>query len=159
MTIPAHLSTYLAQRDARYDIFPHERSRNSAETARSAHVHPSQLAKSVLLEDEAGCVMAVIPADQTVMVDELARMLGRRRLRLSDESRIAMLLGDCDRGAVPAVGMAWNIETIVDDELESNDMIYIEGGDHQHLLRMSGEQFRQLMSEQRHGHFCKLPSH
>ncbi|HEX2009871.1 MAG TPA: YbaK/EbsC family protein [Roseateles sp.] len=159
MAIPSHLSTYLDQRGARYDICPHERSRSSAEAARNAHVPASQLAKSVMLEDEAGCVLAVIPADQTVMVGELARMLGRRKLRLADESRISMLFGDCDRGALPAVGMAWGIETIVDEELESNEVVYMEGGDHQHLLRMSRDQFRALMCEQAHGHFCKLPSH
>ncbi|UUZ70017.1 hypothetical protein LP416_12900 [Polaromonas sp. P2-4] len=36
---------------------------------------PCHLAKSVILEDDFGYVMAVIPADKTVMVGELARML------------------------------------------------------------------------------------
>ncbi len=159
MSIPSHLSTYLDQRGARYEICAHEHSRTSAETARSAHVLPHQLAKSVILEDETGCVMAVIPADKTVMVGELARLLGRKELRLADESRIAMLFADCDLGAVPPVGMAWGIETIIDDELEDNDVVYMEGGDHERLLRMSHDQFHSLMSSQRHGRFCRAPLH
>lgn len=159
MSIPSQLSSYLDQRGARYEICAHEHSRTSAETARSAHVLPNQLAKSVILEDEAGCVMAVIPADKTVMVGELARMLGRKELRLADESRIAMLFADCDLGAIPPVGMAWGIETIVDDELEANDVVYMEGGDHERLLRMSHEQFHALMSSQQHGRFCRAPMH
>jgi Ala-tRNA(Pro) deacylase len=159
MSIPSHLSSYLDQRSTRYEICAHEHSRTSAETAHSAHVLPNQLAKSVILEDEAGCVMAVIPADKVVMVGELARMLGRKELRLADESRIAMLFADCDLGAIPPVGMAWGIETIVDDELEANDVVYMEGGDHERLLRMSHEQFHTLMSSQQHGHFCKAPMH
>jgi len=159
MSIPSYLSSYLDQRSTRYEICAHEHSRTSAETAHSAHVLPNQLAKSVILEDEAGCVMAVIPADKVVMVGELARMLGRKELRLADESRIAMLFADCDLGAIPPVGMAWGIETIVDDELEANDVVYMEGGDHERLLRMSHEQFHALMSSQQHGHFCRAPMH
>lgn len=159
MSIPSPLSSYLDQRGTRYEICAHAYSRTSAETARSAHVPPNQLAKSVVLEDDSGCLMAVIPADKTVMVGELARMLGRKELRLADEDRIALLFDDCDRGAVPSVGMAWGIETVVDDELEARDVVYMEGGDHERLLRMSHDQFHDLMSSQPHGHFCKTPTH
>ncbi|MGH8831514.1 MAG: aminoacyl-tRNA deacylase, partial [Polaromonas sp.] len=143
MSISSQLSSYLDQRGARYEICAHEHSRTSAESARSAHVPPNQLAKSVILEDDKGCVMAVIPADKTVMVGELSRLLGRQQLRLADESRIATLFEDCDLGAVPPVGMAWGIETIVDDELEASDVVYLEGGDHERLLRMSHDQFHE----------------
>jgi Ala-tRNA(Pro) deacylase len=159
MSIPPRLSSYLDQRGARYEVYAHELSRTSAETARTAHVPPHQLAKSVLLEDDAGCVMAVVPADKTVALGQLAALLGRRELRLADESRVASLFTDCDRGAVPPVGMAWGIETVVEDELDANDVVYLEGGDHERLLRMSREQFQQLMSAARHGHFCKTPTH
>ena len=159
MSIPTHLYSYLDQRGARYEICPHEHSRTSAETARSAHVPQHQLAKSVVLEDEAGCLMAVIPADKAVMLGELARLLGRKELRLAYESRIAMLFEDCDLGAVPPVGMAWGIETIVDDELDASEVVYLEGGDHERLVKMSHDQFHMLMSAQKHGHFCKTPTH
>ena len=159
MTIPLRLSSYLDQRGTDYDICAHEHSRTSAETARAAQVLPHQLAKSVLLEDDSGYLMAVVPADRSVMLGQLAELLGRRELRLSDERRIELLFKDCDRGAVPPVGMAWGIETIVDDELEANDVVYMEGGDHERLLRMSHDQFHALMSAARHGHFCKTPLH
>lgn len=159
MSIPTRLSSYLDQRGARYEIQAHELSRSSAETARAAHVLPRQVAKSVLLEDDDGCVMAVLPADRTVQLGELADMLGRKELHLASEERIASVLPDCERGAVPPVGMAWGIETVVDDELEANDVVYLECGDHQRLLRMSREEFRELMSDAQHGHFAKERFH
>lgn len=155
MSIPTRLSSYLDQCGARYEIYAHDPSRSSAETARAAHVLPRQLAKSVLLEDDDGCVMAVLPADKTVQVGELAEMLGRKELRLADEERIASIFADCERGAMPPVGMAWGIETVVDDDLEDNDVVYLEGGDHKRLLCMSREQFHELMSRAQHGHFGK----
>lgn len=159
MSIPSRLSSYLDQRGVRYDTLTHEPSRSSAETARMAQVLPHQLAKSVIVEDDAGCVMVVLPADRTVMLGHLSLLLGRKELRLADESRIAQLLEDCDRGAVPPVGMAWGIETIIDDELEASDIVYMEGGDHERLLQMSHQQFHELMRTARHGHFCKKPLH
>jgi Ala-tRNA(Pro) deacylase len=159
MSIPAQLSRYLEQRGASYEVCAHIHSRSSAQTARTAHVPQQQLAKSVVLEDEAGCVMAVIPADKMVMLGEIARLLGRRQLHLADEDRIAMLFEDCDLGAVPAVGMAWGVETVIDDELEAKDTVYIEGGDHERLLKMSHEQFHGLMRMQKHGRFSKTPAH
>lgn len=157
--IPSRLSSYLDERGARYEVCIHEHSHSSAETARTAHVPPAQLAKSVLLEDDDGCVMAVIPADKTVMLHEVARMLDRKELHLADENRIASVFDGCERGALPPVGMAWGVETVVDDALEANDQVYLEGGDHEQLLRMSREQFHDLMSGARHGHIAKAPLH
>lgn len=154
MSIPTRLSDYLDQHGAHYEICEHEPSHTSAETARCANVSPSQLAKSVLLEDDTGCMLAVLPADRTVMLGQLSEMLDRKGLRLCDESRVAMMFDDCVRGAVPPVGMAWGVETIVDDELEANDVIYMESGDHERLLRMSREEFQELMGPALHGHFC-----
>jgi Ala-tRNA(Pro) deacylase len=155
MSIPTRLASYLEQQGARYEVCAHPYSRSSAETARHAHVLPGQLAKSVILEDDAGCVMAVLPADRSVMLGEVARMLGRHDLHLADEERVAMLFSDCDRGAVPPLGMAWGLQTLVDDDLEANDVLYMEGGDHERLLRMSRDQFHALMRDAQHGHFSK----
>jgi Ala-tRNA(Pro) deacylase len=155
MSMSSTLSNYLQSHGAHYDLCAHPHSRTSAETARLAHVPEHMLVKSVMLEDDDGCVMAVVPSDCRVRVSALARMLGRTSLRLSDEDTIRRLFNDCDPGAVPAFGMAWGIETAVDDELERCPDIYVEAGDHEQLLHMSRGQFMDLMSGARHGHFSR----
>ena len=105
--ISSRLSQYFDQLGLQYEVTEHRLSRSSAQTARVAHVPPRLVAKSVILEDGDGFVMAVIPADRYVMVGRVATLLGRHELHLSDEDRIAAVFGDCDRGAVPPVGMAW----------------------------------------------------
>jgi Ala-tRNA(Pro) deacylase len=159
MSIPLRLSSSLEQRGVHYEVCPHRHSRTSVQTARTANVAPHDLAKSVFVEDDAGCVMAVVPADRKVKLGELSRMLGRKHLRLADEQRIAELFTDCERGAVPALGMTWNVETVVDDELEARTVGYIEGGDHERLLRLSHDQFQALMATVRHGQFCAELAH
>lgn len=159
MSIAAQLSDYLTRQGTRYEVRMHEHSRTSAETARCANLPASQLAKSVILEDETGCVMAVLPADRIVMLGEFARLLGRNKLRLAQEERVAQLFEGCEPGAIPAIGMAWGIPTIVDEELESNEFVYVEGGDHERVLRMTHEQFHELMRAQPHGSFSRTPVH
>ncbi len=159
MSIPSRLSSYLDQRGARYEICVHEPSSNSAQTARSARVSPHQLAKPVIVEDDAGLVMVVLPADRNVRLGELSRALDHKHLRLAEKSRVEALFADCEHGAVPALGMAWGIETVVDDELEASEVVYMEGGDHERLLRMSHDQFHALMLAERHGHFSGHPIH
>jgi Ala-tRNA(Pro) deacylase len=155
MTIPSRLSSYLDQQGARYEVCVHAHSRSSPETARTAHIPPNQLAKSVVLEDDNGDrVLAIVPGDKRVMLGALSRLLDRHDLRLADERSIAELFTDCEAGAVPALGMAWGVETVVDDAFESSEVVYIEAGDHERLLKLSQEQFRALMRDARHGHFC-----
>lgn len=159
MSMPARLSDYLQRQAIEYEILSHAHSRSSAETARAAHVPPHRLAKSVVLEDDEGCLMAVVPADARVNIGALARMLGRAALHLSDERRLCELFPDCERGAVPAVGMAWGMDTVVDDSLEDNPELYIEAGDHDRLLRLSREQFHQLMQPARRARICRPALH
>ena len=159
MSISPRLSNYLDRSGAQYEVCAHPHSRSSAETARLAQVPQHQLAKSVILEDDAGCVLAVVPADSRVQLAEISRMLGRHALRLSDEAKIGRMFDDCELGAVPAFGMAWGVETVVEEDLERNPDVYIESGDHESLLRMSSRQFSDLMSTARHGHFSHAPKH
>jgi Ala-tRNA(Pro) deacylase len=158
MSISPRLSNYLDQSGAQYEVCAHPHSRSSAETARLAQVPEHQLAKSVILEDDDGCVVAVVPADSRVQLAEVSRMLGRHALRLSDEAKIGSMFDGCELGAVPAFGMAWGVETVVDDELERNPQVYVETGDHESLLRMSNSQFSRLMSAARHGRFSHAPT-
>ena len=44
--------------------------------------------------------------------------------------------------------------TLVDDELDRQDDIYFEAGDHETLIHLTGKQFRKLTSGETHGKFC-----
>ena len=89
-------------------------------------------------------VYARFGADRPAAAAQLRFWLGRRRscsarrhLRLADEERVAALFLDCDRGAVPALGMVWGLQTVVDDGLEFCHVVYFECGDHERLLKVA----------------------
>ena len=64
------------------------------------------------------------------------------------------MFADCEVGALPAMGPAYGLETVVDDVLSEQPDIYFEAGDHEQLIHVSAETFHILMGERiRHGQF------
>jgi Ala-tRNA(Pro) deacylase len=144
MAIAHTVESYITQRGVRYDVISHAHSHNSAETAQLAHVPGDRLAKSVILEDDDGFVMAVLPSTCHIRLGRLSRDLNRR-LRLATEKELPDLFADCELGAIPPVGLAYGMSTIVDDGIADQPEIYFEAGDHEQLIRMNREDFGTLM--------------
>jgi len=154
MAIARTIQEFLASHDIDYELVEHPRSVTSMRTAQAAHIPGERLAKSVLLEDDTGYLMAVIPSTHRVDLGKLHLQL-KRRVGLAVEQEIAELFGDCDRGAIPAIGAAYRIEAIVDDTLLQQPDVYFEAGDHEALVHMSGREFSLLMAGLRHGGFTR----
>ncbi|MNS86560.1 YbaK / prolyl-tRNA synthetases associated domain protein [compost metagenome] len=123
-------------------------------TAEAAHVPGDRLAKTLLLEDDRGYVAAVIPSSHHLHMAAICEQTGRN-LVLAHEDEIREIFKDCDLGAIPPVAMAYGMQTYVDDSLMAQPDVYFEGGDHQELVHMSGEQFSKLMSDAGHGQFSR----
>jgi Ala-tRNA(Pro) deacylase len=149
MPIARTVESCLERHRVPYEIISHPHSTTSGETARVATVSPHQIAKSVILGDEQGYLMAVVPGDCQVDVDELSHRLGRR-LRLVNEATFAHLFNDCELGAVPPLGPAYGVETIIDDRLLDEAQICFVAGDHDELVRVEREAFRRLTDGARH---------
>ena len=84
MTISLRMSINLERHGANFDLFAHPHSRARAETARVAHGPRNQLAKPVSVEDEAGCVMAIVPGGR---MDQPPSRCARRAMVNSALSR------------------------------------------------------------------------
>jgi len=152
MTIPAKLQHYLTEHDVNWDVFEHPRTSTSAQTLRVTQLPAERLAKSVVLQDDDGYLMVVLPASGRVHLGELSRQLDRK-LRLATEPEVARLFDDCDPGAIPVVGQAYGVQTMVEDALMAQPEIYFEAGDHTELIHMSHQQFTELMAGAPHGNF------
>lgn len=152
MAIAKRLRWYLDTQGFEYEVLPHPHTSSSAETARAAGIRSQALAKPVLLEDERGYVVAILPASHRLDLRCLAEQL-HRNLELADESEIEELFHDCDRGAMPPVGRPYRVPAVYDDALEEVDPIFFEAGDHEDVVRMSGTDFLQLLSGSLHGRF------
>ncbi len=152
MTMPASVKEYLRQQGVHYDLITHMHTGDSMRTAGAAHVPGDLLAKSVMLEDETGYVMAVVPSTHRLDLGVLRQQLDRR-LGLATEAELGDLFRDCERGAVPPLGAAYGIEMVVDESLARCRDVYFEAGDHVDLVHVSGEDFLRLMEGARRGQF------
>jgi Ala-tRNA(Pro) deacylase len=76
-----------------------------------------------------------------------------RKLALAGEDRIMRVFKDCAAGAIPPLGPAYGMKTILDDGLVALPEVYFEGGDHEELVRVDGEQFVRLLKDAPHGQF------
>ncbi len=154
MTMAATVKRYLDDHHIAYDLTTHLRTGSSLRTATVASISPHRLAKAVVLEDGDEYLMAVLPADRRVQLGTLRTQLGRN-VGLATERDVAARFPDCALGAVPPLGPAYGMQTIVDDELDREPEVYLEAGDHEALMRLSHDDFHRLMQPALHGHFGK----
>lgn len=154
MTIATTLRDYLDQQGVEYEVLEHPYTRTASETAQVAHIPGDQLAKSVLLEDDAGYVMAVIPSTHRVEIGRLSRQLNRR-LGLATEHELDLLFDDCETGAIPPIGQAYGVDVAVDHSIVENGDVYFEAGDHIDLIHVSGRDFDELMTNAQRGQFSR----
>jgi Ala-tRNA(Pro) deacylase len=153
MAIALTLRKYLAEKGVAYDIISHRHTSSSMNTAQSAHVSGKKLAKSVILEDENGYLMAVIPANEHVKFRKVNHALNRH-FGMATESELKDLFSDCELGAIPALGKAYSMESVVDDKLTDCSDIYFEAGDHEELVHLKGSSFRKLVKNSQHAEIC-----
>ena len=154
MAIAPRLEKYLRQRQIKYKVVIHPHSEHSQETAEKAHVPGDALAKGVLVKDDEGYLLVVLPADYHIELESLKKLL-RQEVAMVDEVTLGVVFNDCEVGAVPPIGMAYGLKTIWDptSSLGALDQVYFEAGDHQSLVRVSGVQFHELMASAERGEF------
>lgn len=147
MSVSQVLNGYLKDAHAAYDVLEHPYTSDSLATAHSAHVNPDMIAKAVVVKHNAGhYTMCVIPASHHLILEwlEYEQQLS---FELAEESELVELFPDCERGAVPCIGQAYNMDVILDTALMDENDIYFEGGDHRHLVHMTSKDFQDLMDD------------
>ncbi len=144
MQIPNTVIKHLQQNYVDYQVIPHPHSQTSLETAKSAQVDSHKIAKGVLLKDTAGYILAVIPADCELNLKALEEAVDRR-LQLVKEQELSDIFLDCELGAVPAIGSAYGLKTVVDTSLRMLPNLYFESGNHRDLIGVAESQFEVLL--------------
>lgn len=152
MTMAKKLETFLLQHGVEYDLVPHPKTYSSRDTAKAAHVADDHIAKAVIVRDEQGYAMVVIPASHWLKLEALQQEADRD-FALAAESDATKLFPDCAEGAIPPLGPAYGMETFLDERLTSLANVYFEAGDHEDLVHVSGDAFHVLLKGVRHGHF------
>ena len=151
MTIAPTLKSYL-DRNVVYDVITHDPTLSSMGTVHATHIPSHCLAKGIVLRRDGGFMLAVLPASRRIDLSELSVQIGED-VELADEHDVVELFEDCAVGAIPPIGKCYGLDVIVDESLEAQPEVYLEGGDHQTLVHMDQGQFARLMADARHARF------
>lgn len=145
MSIVNKVSAYLDKNHIQYQVLEHAPSHNSVSSAITANIPVAQLVKGVMLEDHDGKkLMAILPATHKVNLISLNEKLNRQ-FHLMKEAEIFGLFNDCDHGAVPPLAEAYNMDLVYDVCLMQQPYLYLEAGDHKSLIKLTRDEFGQLM--------------
>ena len=152
MAIAATLEQYLADHHVDYEVIDHTPTMTASRSAQQSHVSGDRLAKAVVVKDEQGLMVAVVPASHHIKLGALSELLDRR-IGLASEDEADAIFADCEHGAFPAIGAAYGLPVILDDSIAEQPEVYFEGGDHASLIHVGKAQFHALLGEVKHGRF------
>jgi Ala-tRNA(Pro) deacylase len=152
MAIAPTLEQYLIRHRVEYDLLVHPRILTGRESVEAARIPAGCLAKAVVLEDERGVLMVTLPATHGLQVEQLRREL-HRTPGLAGRARVAQIFHDCTPEAIPGIGPAYGVHTLLDEALTGLDAVYFEAGDQLQLVHVSGEHFLELLANARRGSY------
>ena len=153
MTISTRLDSYLTVNQIPYQVIEHEHSYSSVGTAIMAKIPLNQIAKAVILKDhEDRKLMAVLPAKNKISLSAINDNL-RGQYTLLKEREVYQMFNDCEHGAIPPVGEAFNMQMICDEVLDTLDYVFIEAGDHRRLLRINHQGYKTISAKSKHLRF------
>jgi prolyl-tRNA editing enzyme YbaK/EbsC (Cys-tRNA(Pro) deacylase) len=151
MGIEAGLDTLLRSNGVDYSMVRRTTGGQERWAERSPPVAPACIAKTVLLADDRGEAIAVIPSDRTIDLRALADEFGRTfRVVAADHA------GDGTSGSRSAVQASGTpFETYVDQFLVALPEVHVRMPNGDQLARIDGESFRSLFYGAWCGHISR----
>lgn len=131
----AAIGDYLDAEGVAYELVEHEPTMSAVAEAATTHRPQQQVAKTVVLQDARGYVLAVVPASERLDLHKVRELLGASKsLRLATEAEIARDFPTLEVGAAPPFGPMLPRAEVVDKRLLDEDRILCAGGDHRHSV-------------------------
>jgi len=150
MPIAPKIEQFLSTKHIQFNILHHPHTNSAYDTACTSHVPSIQVAKAVLLKDDEGYyTVAIIPAENKLMMRWVDKETGKK-FRFASEEEVFQVFPDCDPGAIPPLAEPYHVSTVWDDQLASQDQVYLEGGSHEDLIHITQDTFQQLMEKLPH---------
>lgn len=142
------IGQYLSEHGVPFVKHQHRPAYTAQEVAAEEHVSGKRLAKPVLVAADDSFAMCVLPAHCKLDMDKAAAALGVTQIRLADEAELAKVFPDVEVGAEPPFGSLYDLPTLVDEHLASQDEIVFQAGSHACSIRMSYQDYASLVRPQ-----------
>lgn len=137
--------TYLRSQRVRFAHTTHSEAYTAEEVARAEHMPAHRMAKTVLVRDNMGYVLTVIPADCYVDLEQLRMVIGVPDLYLAEERDLAHLFPSAELGAMPPFGNLFKLPVYLDRRVANREFIAFNAGTHRDVIHMRTADFCQLV--------------
>ncbi len=142
------LRDFLDKNNVEYEIIKHPETYTAQETAEVAHISGTHIAKTVIVKIDDDMAMAVLPANQKVILQELREITGADHVQFAAEEEFEDMFPGCELGAMPPFGNFYGMEVFVAPSLSKDNEIIFNGGTHRDLVKMSYQDFERLVEPQ-----------
>jgi Ala-tRNA(Pro) deacylase len=139
------LKQFLHENRIKYVCTKHSKAYTAQEVAASAHVSGRAMAKVVILELDGEMAMAVLPANQKIVLQDLRDVTGSEQVRFASEKTFQSRFPDCEIGAMPPFGNLYDMEVFVAEALAVNPEIAFNAGSHEEIIKLSYMDFERLV--------------
>jgi len=140
------LMEFLDKSRVNYEVSEHKPAFTAQQMAAEEHEPGKYVAKPVVVRVDGDYVMCVVPACYNIDLKALKSQLKAKSVELAKEKDMGKIFGDCELGAQPPFGNLYDLPTIIDKTLEKDDHITFQGGTHEKAIRMSMDDYRNLVS-------------
>jgi len=130
------LETFLQESGIGYERHSHPTTYTSQALAHAEHVSGHMVAKPVIVKSGTGFVMCVIPAPAHLDLKRVAAALNEGEVALAREAEMADLFPECELGAEPPIGPMFNMTTIMDSRLKSDEFLVMQAGKHTEAIKI-----------------------
>lgn len=143
------VARFLDEQGVSCEVVEHRQTFTAVAEARAAGVSSEHAAKTVMLHDDGGYRIAVLPAADRLDIAKLRMLLeGAGHLRLATEDEMRSDFEMFEVGALPPFGPMLPAPEIIDRRLLDHDRILCSGGDHRHSLLLDPKEIVRVAEPQ-----------
>ena len=135
----------LDSKKIKYQLFDHEPTPTSKDSARVRGTSEKQGAKSIILRSEGDFILCVLPGNERIDLKKLRLIINKKSLSLAAREEVFKVTS-CVPGEVPPFGNIFKIKTFVDKSLLKNKEIAFNAGLMTKSIIMKTEDFLEIVN-------------
>ena len=157
MNLPATVQTFLDQRHLSYRLIASPSCETLWQSAAQLQLPTRRMARTVLLRDDTGLVMAILPCNYMLDFSLICQVLQRDLEPLYGADTLSFFKDQgCAAYSHPPLAEAFGVPALVDTSLliDEDEEIYFDSGGSEALIGMRGADFRHMLSRARWAQFA-----
>ncbi|WP_421863356.1 aminoacyl-tRNA deacylase [Motiliproteus sp.] len=159
MAMPIPMSEFLSNHHVDYHILKHKPTAIAAEAAQAAAIPLAELARSSIVESinyPGQLLMVLLPASHLLDLNKLGQLTDEN-FREIEPAQLKEIFQDATPCGIPGLGQPFNLDMVVDQRLFRVPRVYLEDGDNTELVKLSQQQFAQLLGGLLSGDISRPP--